>query len=48
MITGQVITFGGLQTTQKFSKDFPKWKIEYKLDKILKKIASHEIEKNKL
>ena len=32
----------------KFSKDFPKWKIEYKLDKILKKIATHEIEKNKL
>ena len=32
----------------KFSKDFPKWKIRYKLDKILKNIASHEIEKSKL
>ena len=47
MITGQVIIFGGYRLL-KFSKDFPKWKIEYKLDKILKKIATHEIEKNKL
>ena len=47
MIIGQVITFVDYRLS-KFSKDFPKWKIKYKLDKILKKIASHEIEKSKL